>query len=114
MASAAIKTFETAISNVGPKVEVKARRVGGASYQVPLEVKGDRKVTLAIRWIVEAARARSNKDFHNCLSISLKEASESRYWIYVAEQSGLIAKTDLSIDLEEIINILYSIIKKIK
>ena len=56
--------FEGAIANVGPKVEVKAKRVGGANYQVPLEVRGDRKNALAIRWIVEAARARSNKDFH--------------------------------------------------
>ncbi len=55
--------FETAVANVGPKIEVKARRVGGASYQVPQEVRGERKTSLAIRWIVEAARARSNKDY---------------------------------------------------
>lgn len=60
-----MKVFEAAIANVGPKVEVKARRVGGASYQVPLEVRGDRKQSLAIRWIVEAARARANKDYHS-------------------------------------------------
>ena len=56
--------FEAAINNVGPKTEVKARRVGGASYQVPQEVRGDRRVSLAIRWILEAARARSNRDYH--------------------------------------------------
>ncbi len=56
--------FETAINNVGPRTEVKARRVGGASYQVPQEVRGERKLSLAIRWILEAARARSSKDFH--------------------------------------------------
>jgi ribosomal protein S7, bacterial/organelle len=56
--------FEAAINNVGPKTEVKARRVGGASYQVPQEVRGDRRLSLAIRWILEAARARSSKDFH--------------------------------------------------
>jgi small subunit ribosomal protein S7 len=56
--------FEAAINNVGPKTEVKARRVGGASYQVPQEVRGDRRISLAIRWILEAARARSSKDFH--------------------------------------------------
>ncbi len=56
--------FETAINNVGPKTEVKARRVGGASYQVPQEVRGDRRLSLAIRWILEAARARSSKDYH--------------------------------------------------
>lgn len=59
-----LNIFETALNNVGPKIEVKARRVGGASYQVPQEVRGDRRVSLAIRWILEAARARSNKDFH--------------------------------------------------
>ncbi len=57
--------FETAINNVGPKLEVKSRRVGGANYQVPQEVRGDRRITLAIRWLLEAARARSNRDFHH-------------------------------------------------
>jgi small subunit ribosomal protein S7 len=56
--------FEAAINNVGPKTEVKARRVGGASYQVPQEVRGDRRLSLAIRWILEAARARSSRDYH--------------------------------------------------
>lgn len=63
-ASEPLSLFETAINNVGPKTEVKARRVGGASYQVPQEVRGDRRVTLAVRWIIEAARARSSKDYH--------------------------------------------------
>ena len=58
-----LNIFETAINNVGPKTEVKARRVGGASYQVPQEVRGDRRVALAIRWIIEGARARSNSQF---------------------------------------------------
>jgi small subunit ribosomal protein S7 len=56
--------FEAAINNVGPRTEVKARRVGGASYQVPQEVRGDRRLSLAIRWILEAARSRSSKDYH--------------------------------------------------
>ena len=59
-----IKIFENAINNVGPKTEVKTRRVGGASYQVPMEVRGDRRVALAIRWIVEFAKKRSNREFH--------------------------------------------------
>ena len=59
-----LSIFESAINNVGPKIEVKSKRVGGANYQVPLEVKGDRRNALAIRWIVEAARARSNSEFH--------------------------------------------------
>lgn len=58
-----VRVFETAIQNVGPKMEVKARRVGGASYQVPLEVRGDRRISLAMRWIVGFARKRSNKEY---------------------------------------------------
>jgi len=59
-----VLVFEKAIQNISPKMEVRPRRVGGASYQVPVEVRGDRKEALAIRWIIAAARARSNKDFH--------------------------------------------------
>ncbi|OGH10953.1 MAG: 30S ribosomal protein S7 [Candidatus Sungbacteria bacterium RIFCSPHIGHO2_02_FULL_41_12b] len=72
--------FETALQNVGPRVEVKSRRVGGANYQVPLEVRGDRKNALAIRWIVEAARARANTEFHTFaekLAQELLEASKN-------------------------------------
>lgn len=60
----ALNVFEKAIQNVGPKVEVKARRVGGASYQIPVEVRGDKKTSLAIRWLIDAARKRSNKEYH--------------------------------------------------
>lgn len=56
--------FEQVLQKVGPAQEIKARRVGGASYQIPMEVKGERKVTLATRWIIEAARNRSNREFH--------------------------------------------------
>lgn len=59
-----IKVFDKAISNIGPKVEVKARRVGGANYQVPIEVRSDRRLALSLRWMIEAARKRSNKEFH--------------------------------------------------
>jgi small subunit ribosomal protein S7 len=72
--------FELAISNVGPKVEVKSKRVGGANYQVPQEVRGDRKVSVAIRWIIEAARARSSKDYHTFaekLAAEILEASKN-------------------------------------
>ncbi|RJQ38829.1 30S ribosomal protein S7 [Candidatus Microgenomates bacterium] len=68
-----LEVFERALQTVGPKQEVKARRVGGASYQVPAEVKGDRKVSLAIRWLIGAARKRSNKEYH---SFSKKLAAE--------------------------------------
>lgn len=60
-----IRIFELAVNTVGPKMEVKARRVGGASYQVPMEVRGDRRVSLAIRWMVSMARKRSNKEFRS-------------------------------------------------
>src|SRR5258706_13351149 len=60
-----VELFEKALQSVAPKVEIKARRVGGANYQVPVEVRGDRKIALAIRWILEAAAARPNKEFHS-------------------------------------------------
>lgn len=59
-----VKLFEKALQNVGPKVEVKARRVGGANYQVPVEVKHERRMALALRWIIEASRKRANKEYH--------------------------------------------------
>jgi len=59
-----VETFQKAINNVSPKLEVRARRVGGASYQVPAEVSGRRKTSLAIRWLVKAANNRSNKEYH--------------------------------------------------
>jgi small subunit ribosomal protein S7 len=55
--------FEKALQNVGPRQEVRPRRIGGASYQIPVEVRGERKTLLAIRWILDAAKARSNNDF---------------------------------------------------
>ncbi len=59
-----LEVFEKAIANIEPKQEVKARRVGGASYQVPIEVRGDRRTSLATRWVIQAAKSRSNKEFH--------------------------------------------------
>ena len=59
-----LEMFEKAIQNVSPKLEVKARRVGGASYQIPSEVRPERRLSLAIRWLIEAARKRSNKEYH--------------------------------------------------
>ncbi|HSA83613.1 MAG TPA: 30S ribosomal protein S7 [Patescibacteria group bacterium] len=60
----AMELFDRALQNVGPKVEVKAKRIGGANYQVPVEVRAERRVALALRWIIEAARKRSNREFH--------------------------------------------------
>lgn len=57
-----LDTFLKALDTVGPKVEIKARRIGGANYQVPVEVKADRRMAVAIRWILEAAKAR--KEVH--------------------------------------------------
>ncbi len=58
-----IEVLDKALQNIAPKVEVKARRVGGASYQVPIEVRPERRSSLALRWLVEAARKRPNKEF---------------------------------------------------
>lgn len=76
-----IKIFETALNTVGPKVEVRPRRVGGASYQVPMEVRGDRRIALAIRWIVTCANKRSNKEFHTFadkLAVEFLDASKGQ------------------------------------
>ncbi len=59
-----LEAFEKALQNIGPKVEVKARRIGGANYQVPVEVKHERRMALALRWMIDAARKRSNKEYH--------------------------------------------------
>lgn len=59
-----VKIFELALNNVGPRMEVRPRRIGGASYQVPIEVRGDRRLSLAIRWVLAAAQKRSNREFH--------------------------------------------------
>lgn len=58
-----VAAFEKAIDSVSPKVEVKARRIGGAAYQVPTEVRGPRRISLAIRWILEAARKRPTAEY---------------------------------------------------
>ena len=59
-----IKVFAKAIENIKPSMEVRPRRVGGAAYQVPMPVRGPRRESLAIRWVIGAARARSNSEFH--------------------------------------------------
>ena len=64
----AVEVFETAIKNVGPAVQVKAKRIGGATYQVPLEVRGDRKIHLAMTWMIAAAQAKSGKSFDQRLA----------------------------------------------
>jgi len=58
-----LEVFDEAIKNVSPRVEVRPRRVGGASYQVPVEVRGERRDSLAIRWLIEAAKSRPNSEY---------------------------------------------------
>ncbi len=59
-----IEVFETALRNITPQMEVRSRRVGGAAYQVPTPIKGRRGTSLALRWLVEGARKRPNREFH--------------------------------------------------
>jgi len=77
-ADQALQVLQTALDNVKPAVEVKSRRVGGATYQVPVEVRSSRRQTLAMRWVIEAARARSEKSMAMRLAHELLEASENR------------------------------------
>lgn len=74
----AMELFTTAINNVKPMVEVKSRRVGGANYQVPVEVRPVRRLALSMRWIKEAARKRSEKSMSQRLASELLEAVEGR------------------------------------
>lgn len=71
----AIEVFDSALKNVSPAMEVRPRRVGGATYQVPMEVSSDRRLTLAIRWILSATRERSGKSFSDKLASELIDAS---------------------------------------
>lgn len=72
-----LEVFETAINNVSPSLEVKSRRIGGASYQVPREVRGDRRATLAFRWILHVARAQKGSPMYRRLSQELIAASKN-------------------------------------
>ena len=73
-----VKIFHTAIENVRPQVEVRSRRVGGATYQVPVEVRPDRAQALAFRWLIAAARGRSENTMVERLSRELLDAAASR------------------------------------
>ncbi len=73
-----LEVFEKALENVSPTVEVKSRRVGGATYQVPVEVRSARRAALAMRWLVDAARARGEKSMGLRLAGEIMDASESR------------------------------------
>jgi small subunit ribosomal protein S7 len=73
-----VAVFEQALENVAPAIEVRSRRVGGATYQVPVEVRPERRTTLAIRWIIDAARERNEKTMIDKLSGELLDASNNR------------------------------------
>ncbi len=73
-----VETLFAALENVGPKVEVKSRRVGGSTYQVPIEVRPDRRVALGMRWLVESARKRGEKTMGLRLAGEILDAVESR------------------------------------
>ena len=73
-----IKTFNDAINNIRPNLEVRSRRVGGATYQVPVEVKTKRSQTLALRWLLEASRKRKNRTMSEKLFNELMDASQNK------------------------------------
>ena len=77
-AEEAIDVMDKALENVSPMVEVKSRRVGGATYQVPVEVRANRRVTLAMRWLIDASRRRGEKSMELKLAGELKDAAENR------------------------------------
>jgi small subunit ribosomal protein S7 len=74
----ALELLSQALENIKPAVEVKSRRVGGATYQVPVEVRATRRETLAMRWAIDAARSRSEKSMAHRLAHELMDAAENR------------------------------------
>jgi small subunit ribosomal protein S7 len=72
-----LEVFRTAIQNVSPLIEVKPKRVGGATYQVPTEIKGDRRLSVAMKWIIGAAKSKKGKSAQN-LAQELTDASENK------------------------------------
>jgi len=73
-----VRVFHEALENIAPEVEVRSRRVGGATYQVPVEVRADRKKALAIRWLTAAARGRNENTMRERLAAELLDASSNR------------------------------------
>ena len=73
-----LKVFNTAISNVRPNIEVRSRRVGGATYQVPVEVKSKRAQALAIRWLIDASRKRKDKNMSDKIFNEIYDAYQNR------------------------------------
>jgi small subunit ribosomal protein S7 len=73
-----VEVFKAAVDNVRPAVEVKSRRVGGSTYQVPVEVRADRRTALAIRWVISASRKRNERTMRERLANELLEAANNR------------------------------------
>ena len=73
-----VKVFKKAIENVQPMIEVKSRRVGGSTYQVPVEVRPDRRLALGLRWIIQYSRSRSGKTMQERLAAELMDAAAGR------------------------------------
>ena len=88
----AMELFDKALSNAGPKVEVKAKRIGGANYQVPIEVRPERRTALALRWIIEAARKRPNREYH-----TFAEKLAAELLDVIAGQGEAIRKKELAL-----------------
>ena len=75
-----LSVYEKALQNVAPRMEVRPRRVGGASYQVPQEVRSERRITLSLRWLIDAAKKRSSKEYHGFsekLAAEILDASQN-------------------------------------
>jgi small subunit ribosomal protein S7 len=75
-----LEMFEAALRNASPLLEVKSRRIGGATYQVPIEVRGDRRLTLAMRWIILGAKQKKGKPMKEKLAAELIEAANNTGW----------------------------------
>lgn len=73
-----LDVFEKAMDNVKPVVEVKSRRVGGATYQVPVEIRSERRIALAIRWLISFSKSRSEKTMAERLALEMEQASKSQ------------------------------------
>jgi small subunit ribosomal protein S7 len=73
-----LEVFQKALSNVRPSVEVKSRRVGGATYQIPVDVRSDRRISLAIRWLISFARQRTGKTMQDRLAQEILDAYNNR------------------------------------
>ncbi|MBM3250926.1 MAG: 30S ribosomal protein S7 [Candidatus Nealsonbacteria bacterium] len=75
-----LEVFETALKNASPLLEVKSKRIGGATYQVPVEVRGDRKSTLSMRWIIFGAKSKKGRPMRERLASELMDAANNTGW----------------------------------